>query len=115
MVMCHMDNPFQCLEELRTGKGGRLAMNICAPDEHVPEVERSIRTSKKRIRSVASTLPFAVLPEIVCVHLVFYCYLWLNFFPPIGGISKTISPETAVKGRSVDANIHCRIPFGLYA
>ena len=93
----------------------RLVISICAPDEHVPEVQRSIRTGKERIRSVTSTLPFDVLPEILCVHLVFYFYLRLNSFPPIGGISKTISPKTVVKGRSVDVNIHYRIPFGLYA
>ena len=115
VVMCHMDNQFQCLEELMVGRGYRVVLNICAPDEHVPEIERSIRTGKERVRSVASTLPFKVFPELVSLHLVLYCYLWLNFFPPIGGISKTISPETVVKGRSVDAKVHCRIPFGSYA
>ena len=64
---------------------------------------------------MVSTLPFKTLPELVTLHAVLYCYLWLNFFPPTGGISQTISPETVVKGRSVDAKIHCRIPFGSYA
>ena len=39
VVMCHMDNQFKCLEDLMVGKGYQVVLNICAPDEHVPEVE----------------------------------------------------------------------------
>ena len=63
---------------------------------------------------VSSTLPFEALPELVVVHLVMFCLLWLNFFPPSGGISPTLSPEAIVKGRGVDSKLHCRVPFGGY-
>ena len=87
VVMCHMDNQFQCLQDLMIGKGGSVVLNICAPDEHVSEIEQSIQTGKERVWSVVSTLPFKTLPELVTLHAVLYCYLWLNFFPPAGGIS----------------------------
>ena len=42
VVMCHMDNQFQCLQDLMIGNGGSVVLNMYAPDEHVPEIERSI-------------------------------------------------------------------------
>jgi hypothetical protein len=41
--------------------------------------------------------------------------MWLNFFPPSGGVSPTLSPQTIVTGLNVDCEKHCRIPFGGYA
>lgn len=96
-------------------RSGGVPLNICAPDEHVPEVERAICTVKERIRSVVSTLPLQALPEIMVVHVVLFSAVWLNFFPPQGGIHKVLSPEAIVKGRSVDSKLHCKTPFGGYA
>ena len=112
---CNMDNEFECLKDSLVERRHGVQLNICAPDEHVPEIERNIRTVKERIRSISSTLPFSALPELMVVHLVMFCILWLNFFPPKGGISNTLSPEAIVKGRSVDSKLHCRIPFGGYS
>jgi hypothetical protein len=41
--------------------------------------------------------------------------MWINFFPPKGGISNTLSPQAKVTGLSLNADKHCRIPFGSYA
>ena len=115
MSLCLMDNEFECLQDMMLRRSAGVPLNICAPDEHVPEVERVIRTVKERVRSLISTLPFKSLPEIVLVHAVLFSILWLNFFPPQGGIHKTLSPEAIVKGRKVDAKLHCKMPFGAYA
>ena len=114
VAICNMDNEFECIKNLLMKRRHGIQLNICAPDKHVPEIERKIRTVKERIRSVSSTLPFEALPELVVVHLVMFCLLWLNFFPPSGGISPTLSPEAIVKGRGVDSKLHCRVPFGGY-
>jgi len=69
-------------------------MNICATYEHVPEIERYIRTIKERVRSIATTLPFERnLPRII-VEMVYNCVVWLNSFPHKDGVHATISPRT---------------------
>ena len=115
ITVCNMDNEFEPLQNVMLSRTGGVPLNICAPDEHVPEVERAIRTIKERVRSIACTLPFVSLPDIIVVHLVLFTILWLNFFPPVGGVSRTLSPEAIVKGRSMDSRRHCRAPFGGYA
>ena len=42
------------------------------------------------------------------------CALWLNVFPPKGGVS-TISPRTLITGVKFDYTKHCKLPFGAYA
>ena len=43
VVDVHTDKEFECLR----GSLGNVSLEICGPDEHVPEVERSIRTMKE--------------------------------------------------------------------
>jgi hypothetical protein len=92
-----------------------IKLNICAPNEHVPEVERNIRTIKERVRGMITILPFGTLPPVIIVHAVVFSIMWLNCFHPKGGVSKTISPQAIVTGMSPDAEKHCQIPFGAYA
>ena len=40
-------------------------MHICARDEHVPIIERSVRTLKEKARTVCQSLPYASLPKVV--------------------------------------------------
>jgi hypothetical protein len=111
--ICLMDNEFEKMRAPLLEKG--VALNICGPNEHVPEIERKIRTVKERVRGVITTLPFKSLPAILIVHAVIFSVMWLNFFPPSGGVSPTLSPQCIVTGLHVDCNKHCRIPFGAYA
>ena len=39
-------------------------LHICSTDEHVPKIERSIRTIKERCRSFCCSLPFRVMPKL---------------------------------------------------
>jgi hypothetical protein len=41
--------------------------------------------------------------------------MWLNFFPPSGGVSPTLSPQTILTGLNVGCEKHFRILFGGYA
>jgi hypothetical protein len=111
--MCFMDNEFEVL------RGGLLlheiALNTCAPGEHVPEIERRIRAVKERVRGLVHTIPFQKLPTIMIVHIAVFSVMWLNFFPPKGGISPTLSPQTILTGIRADHDKHCWIPFGRYA
>ena len=107
---CLADNEFEILRSSLLNLGVRL--NICAPGEHVPEVERKIRTIKERVRAEITTLPFSKIPPIITVICL---VMWVNFFPPKGGISNTLSPQAIVTGLSPNAERHCRLPFGAYA
>jgi hypothetical protein len=57
---CHGDGEF---EHLRADLADVHAqLNITSENEHVPEVERYIRTIKERARAVYNTVPFQRLP-----------------------------------------------------
>ncbi|GAX21402.1 hypothetical protein FisN_28Lu124 [Fistulifera solaris] len=89
-------------------------LNNAAAAEHVPEVERYIRTVKERVRCVYCTLPFQKIPSRMLVELVYFCIYWLNSFPPKDGVSDTISPRTLLTGQHVDYTAHCQLEFGEY-
>ena len=92
----------------------KMALNTVSRDEHVPEIERQIRTVKERCRGHYNTLPFRSIPLRMLIELVYNAIFWLNSFPPLGGISKTISPRELVFGGKIDYNKHCKYEFGEY-
>ena len=55
-----------------------ITLNTVARGEHVPEVERQIRTIKERVRCVYATLPFTKIPSRMLVELIYFCVFWLN-------------------------------------
>jgi hypothetical protein len=73
-----------------------ITLNVVAADEHVPEVERHIRTIKERSRSVINMVPFERYPARMIIELIYYCGFWLNSFPAVGGISDILSPRAIV-------------------
>ena len=110
VVDAHADKEFNCLH----GSLGNVSLEICGPDEHVPEVEHSIRTMKETMRVTAHGLPYCRLPKIMIVELVAMATRCLNGFPKEDGVSEHMSPHSIVTGRSrVDYN---KIPleFGSY-
>ena len=110
VVDAHADKEFDCLH----GSLGNVSLEICGPNEHVPEVERSIRTMKETMRATAHGLPYRRLPKIMIVELVAMATRCLNGFPKEDGVSEHMSPLSIVTGRPrVDYN---RIPleFGAY-
>jgi hypothetical protein len=109
---CLADNEFESLRSSLINLGVRL--NICALGEHVPEVERKIRTVKGQVQVVITTLPFRTIPLIITAHAVIFSVMWVNLFPLKGKISSTLSPQAIVTGLTPNAEKHCRIPFGAY-
>ena len=91
-----------------------VQLNVTSNDEHVPEIERYIRTVKERARCIWNTMPFHKIPSRMTVELVHSCVFWLNSFPTNDGISTTLSPRSIVVGSHVDSNKHCRVEFGAY-
>lgn len=91
------------------------SLNTTGEDDHVPEIERYIRTVKDRMRSAYRMLPFKYIPRLVLIQLACNCVLWLNAFPHPDGVSSEYSPRYIMTGRELDYNKHARIEFGAYA
>jgi len=107
-----MDGQF---ESLRADLGHLgIMLNTAAPNEHVPEIERYIRTLKERVRCVYNTLPFRSMPGRMISELVYACTFWMNSFPQSDGISKSLSPRAIVTGQHIDYVKHCKLEFGDY-
>ena len=90
-------------------------LNTAAADEHVPDIERHIRTIKDSTRSTYRTLPFIRrLPRIALIHLVKNAVFWLNAVPTNDGITRRFSPRYILTGQHILASKHAVIPFGAY-
>jgi hypothetical protein len=89
-------------------------LNICGEDEHVPDIERCIRTVKERTRCTYNMLPFDHFPPRMIIEMVFLIIFWINAFPHRLGVSQTLSPRTIVTSLGVDYTKHCRVEYGQY-
>jgi Zinc knuckle len=110
--MVHADGEFEVLRDQLARSGAGL--NVCANDEHVPEVERFIRTVKERARCMYHSVPFRRFPALLLKEMIMACVFWLNMFPPHDGVSDTISPRALMTGFHLDYRRHCRLEFGAY-
>ena len=88
---------------------------IYGENEHVPVVERSIRTVKERCRTTCRAAPYTRYTTLMVQHLVTSRVSWLNKFPSKNGVSQTMSPATIVLGHAKPNMKTKRIPFGSYA
>ncbi len=59
--------------------------NLASPGEHVPEVERSIRTIKERARALFHDLPHKFLPKVMIEACIFNAVRLFNsiVYPPL--------------------------------
>jgi hypothetical protein len=78
----HCDNEFACIREVNRP----IQLNVVPANSHVGEIERSIRTIKKRLRTCVHGLPFKRLPKLVIKHMVSDAVRCLNQFPWKHGI-----------------------------
>jgi len=115
VVTIHADNEFEAVRPELLDLPHPPTLNVTSNDEHVPDIERYIRTVKERARCVWNTMPFTKIPTRMTVELVHSCVFWLNSFPPNDGISPTMSPRCIIVGSQLDFNKHCRVEFGAYA
>jgi hypothetical protein len=91
-----------------------ITLNKCSREEHVPVVERRIRTLKERCRCIHNTLPFKKMPGMLVVQMVSACNFWLNIYPPKDGVSRSINPRELMTGIKIDYNKHIHAEFGEY-
>jgi len=86
----------------------------CGKGDHVPTVERSIRTVKERCRSVIQGLPYTHYTKLMITSLVYFAVARLNAFPCRAGLDSLHSPLTLVTGRCTPSIHQMELEFGQY-
>ena len=92
-----------------------IAIHTCAPEEHVPQIERQNRTTKERLRTICHSLPYKRYTKLMTIHLAEYVNHWDNVFPSELGVSSTLSPANIVEGKRKPDFNYQHIAFGAYA
>lgn len=91
-----------------------IHFTICSADDHVPEIERAIRTVKEYVRTTIHGMPYARLPRILVRELATAAIRNINMFPHPDGISNTMSPATLVTGVPKSDYRTMKLEFGEY-
>lgn len=86
-----------------------VLVNLASPGQHVPAIERAIRTIKERIRCHLVSLPFK-LPRVFMKWLVYYVVGRINMVPS-GTSGDFISPREKILGRKTNFKRDVRIGF----
>ena len=106
----HADHEFACIRD----DIAPIILDTVPADEHVGEIERSIRTTKERVRCTIHGLPYRRYTKVMIIDLVHTSVHSLNQIPAKDGISNRISPLTLVTGKgNVDYN-KLKLCFGSY-
>jgi hypothetical protein len=90
---CHVDKEFEGMRHELLELG--MQLNVVAEAEHVPEIERHVRTIKERTRCVCNTLPSKRMPARMTIEMAHASVFWLNMFPALDGVSGDLSPSSA--------------------
>ena len=94
VIQIDADMEFRCLEnDLLPVK-----LNIAAADEHVSDVERSIRTIKEGTRTILHDLPYNYYHQQLVAGCVQSVVKTLNNTPKRGGLSDVLSPSSLITG-----------------
>ena len=72
--------------------------NVMAADDHIGEIEQSIRMIKEHMRTTIHGLPYRRLLKLMVEGLVYAETKNLNQFPAPNGVSESISPKGIVTG-----------------
>lgn len=78
--------------------------------DHVPQVERCIRTVKERVRIIGLALDFDI-GDLVLKYLISHAVNCINIVPKKG---KHVSPYELLHGRRIDFKLFTRARFGQY-
>ena len=103
------DNEFEKVKGLM----GPTPVETCGRDEHVPDIERDIRTVKERSRCTTSTLPYKRIPRAMIDANLKEKIHWLNAFAPKDYLSPSISPAGMILGNDTPDFNHLRLDFNL--
>jgi hypothetical protein len=107
----HADSEFQFLP----AHFPDVSFHFVPLSDHVPEVERSIRTIKEDARTVIHGLPYQRLPVQFIRHLIHQVTDTLNRFPRAGNpLLRDITPDIILTGRARPNFSDLHFEFGTY-
>jgi len=89
-----------------------VRFNPAGPGQHVPTVERAIRTIKSKVRGILNILPYS-LPSQWLVYLVQFVVMRINCMP-MRQSHGWHSPKEMFTGIKFNFKRDCRIGFGEY-
>ena len=106
----HADGEFECLRN----DLAPIHLEIAPPDEHIHDIERSIRTIKEGTRCIVHGLPYKRYPRAMVHELLNTVVRNNNQLPAENGISDNVSPKMLITGTgSIDYN-KLQLEFGTY-
>ena len=105
------DNEFEKCRELLDP----TPLEITAANEHLPTIERGIRTLKERCRCSYHSVPYRRIPKLMVRSLGIGNCEWLNAFPVADGISSCYSASAMIDGKGAPDGSKLGPPFGSYA
>ena len=111
----HTDCEFEPLRKEMNALG--INLNFASKKEHVPEIERFVRTVKERVRSARATMLFKQISKLIIRHLVVSAIFWINEFPlsiPGAGLSDTKGPGQLILVNTVNYKNVFRLQPGEY-
>ena len=94
VVQIAADNEFECVRDDLSP----VYLNITAVEEHVNEVEQSIRTIKEQTRCQIHHLPFRNYPCMLTMGAVIFAIKALNSESGMSSLSKDLFPMTLITG-----------------
>ena len=89
-------------------------LNTAAPNEHIPEVEKNVRTIKDRVRCMLHGMPYKKIPRSMKAELVITTVTLLNMIPRRAAVSDRFSPRELVTGMSLEYKKHLKTTPGKY-
>ena len=104
------DCEFECLrEDIRP-----IELTTTAADEHVGDIERSIRTIKEGIRCIVQSLPYTRYTKLMINRLVTYVLRNKNQLSSSTDISDRMSPLGIVLGHPLPDYNNLQLEYGTY-
>ena len=104
------DPEFECIRDSILP----CVLHLCTKSEHVPTIERSIRTIKEHARTLIHGLPYEYYPPVLLRYLLYFVVRILNSFPASNGVSETVSPLTILTGLPPASTTEFKVEFGSY-
>jgi hypothetical protein len=92
-----------------------IPLNVANADDHVAEVEQSIRTISERTRCLVQGLPYKWIPKVMIRATIENANKVMNQFPAQNGMSDTLSLLTIMTGKPTPDYNDLKIKFGSYA
>jgi hypothetical protein len=104
------DIEFECIRN----DIGDVELQIVPADDHVGDIEVSVKIVKEDLRCTVQGLPYKIYPKIMIVEMVGDVLRKRNQFPAKDGISDKLSPLTIIHGNGPPDFNKMKFEFGAY-